>query len=106
MRFESIVERFEVSRRLVTQGAVQTLAVVKDFHIVKQRVANLGGVLKLLAINQLQFERAPKGFHGCVIITITLAAHGGHQLCLLQCLAIFSTGGSLTELILEGLRRR
>src|SRR5437660_11341751 len=60
MQWESVVGTFKCSWRLIGQGAVQTLAVIKDFHVIKERVENLSGVLKLPTVYQLQFERAPR----------------------------------------------
>src|SRR5215471_3244091 len=88
----SVVGALEGIGRLVAQRAVEPLAVVKHFDVVKDRLTHLRRALKLMAIDQLQFERAPKGFHRRVIIAIGLAAHGGHQARRCQRLTVVGAG--------------
>src|SRR5260370_39083192 len=76
----SIVGLFKICGASIAEGAVQALAVVKDFDVIEERLADLIGVLESAPVDQLQFERAPEGLHRGVVVAVGLAAHRGNHL--------------------------
>src|ERR1035437_158079 len=69
---------FEVHRGFVTEGAVEPLAVVKDFDPLEDGGASLRPRGELAAMHKFAFEAAPKAFHGGVVITVAPAAQARH----------------------------
>ena len=66
---------FKVHRGLITGGAGEPLAVVKDFDPFKDGRLRLGACGKLAAMDQLAFERAPEAFHQGVVMAVAATAH-------------------------------
>jgi len=71
---------------------VGALAVIKDFDVIEDFSAGLAVAGKVAAIDQVEFESAPKAFHGGVVVTVTFAAHGGYQADRFESLAIITAG--------------
>src|SRR5579862_5033412 len=82
---------FKVHRGLITKGAVEPLAVVKDFNPFKDGGFGLGASGKLTTVNQLAFKAAPEAFHGGVVVAVARAAHAGDDAGLRQPLAVGGT---------------
>ena len=55
---------------------MEALAVIKSFDEVEDGQASLGSGFEVAPVDKLQFERAPKGFHGGVVVAAGFAAHG------------------------------
>ena len=55
------------------------LAVVEAFDVIEDFSACLAVAGKVTAIDEVEFEGAPKTFHGGIVIAVGFAAHGGHQ---------------------------
>ena len=77
---------------MVMQGAVEALAIVKDFDEIEDLGACFRAGVKATAINEFEFEGVPEAFHGGIVVTVALAAHGGHQLGGLEGLAEVAAG--------------
>ena len=71
---------------------MSALAVVEDFDIIENFGTGLAVAGEVSAIDQVEFEGAPKAFHGGVVVAVTCAAHGGHQAGGLQGLPVITTG--------------
>src|SRR5439155_14326320 len=56
------------------------MAVVIDFNVLEERRGGLLSGGQRLRVNELVFKRAPKSFHGGVVITIAFAAHAADSL--------------------------
>ena len=52
------------------------MTVIESFDVTKYFRTGLGMGVEFVAINQFEFERAPKTFHGGVVVTIAFSAHG------------------------------
>jgi len=66
---------FKVHRRLEAAGAVEPLAVVKDFDPFKDRRACVGARGEAMAMNQFAFHGAPEAFHHGVVVAVAAPAH-------------------------------
>ena len=53
------------------------MAVIERFEVVEAGGASLGVGLELLAVDELEFEGAPKALPGGVVVAVALTAHGG-----------------------------
>lgn len=82
----------ELGRRLVVQGAVQPLAIIKRFDVIKEGQIDLCMREPMPAVNQLCFERAEERFHAGVIVAVARSAHAGEHPMSLEQAAIFMTG--------------
>jgi len=69
----------DVDRGEVADRAVETAGVVEPGDVVEDLHASLIAGEEVGAAEKLVLEGGPKGFHGGVIPTVTLAAHGGHE---------------------------
>jgi hypothetical protein len=83
---------FEVNGRMVLQGAMGALAVVKHFDVIEDFPAGSGAGVKGTAIDQIQFEGGPEAFHGGVVIAITPSAHGSDDSGLMEGPAVITAG--------------
>ena len=92
VRHSLIVLGFEVNRAEVIERAMEALAVIESFDEVEDCQASLGSGFKTAAINELQLERAPEGFHGGVVVAAGFAAHRRQGLGLRQRVAVIGTG--------------
>src|SRR5689334_19787280 len=77
---------------MIIQRAMGALAIVECFVIIEDLRASLGTVVKATAVNQLEFEGAPKAFHGSVVITIAPATHGSDEAGLTEGVTIIGAG--------------
>src|ERR1035441_4345824 len=82
---------------MIIQCAVEALAIVKDFDEIEDPGAGFRAGGKATAIDEFEFEGAPEAFHGGIVVTVALAAHGGHQLGCLERLAEVA-GGKATAI--------
>ena len=71
---------------------MESASVVEDLDKLKDLSAGLGAGGKLASINQFEFEGAPKGLHGCVVVAVSFAAHGSQSAMLMQSLAKLGAG--------------
>ena len=69
--------RFEVRRGLVTEGAVEPLAVLKDSDPLQNGGAGRGPRGTFKTMNPFAFQGAPETFHQGVVIAVAPAAHAG-----------------------------
>jgi hypothetical protein len=71
---------------------VEPAPVVAGFNVSKELPPDsiLGPLVTLL--QGLAFERAPKGLHRSIVVTIAFPAHAGSQPVLLELPAVLSTG--------------
>jgi hypothetical protein len=76
---ELVSKVFKVRWRVVANGAVQPLAIIKGFNIRKDFSFGLGAALETATVDAFNFERAKEGFHGSVIVAATNPAHAGGQ---------------------------
>ena len=68
------------------------LGIVKAFDEIEDFSPGLVVGKEVPTIDQFEFEGAPKGFHGGIVVTITLAAHGGDEAGPGQGMAVISGG--------------
>jgi hypothetical protein len=59
------------------KGGVVALAVVEDFDEIEDLGPGLSVAGEPAAVEQLQFEGAPKAFHGGVVVAVAPPDHGG-----------------------------
>jgi hypothetical protein len=83
---------FEVHRGFEAEGAVEPLAVVKDFDPLEDGGAGLCPRGEGAALHEFAFEAAPEAFHGGVVIAVAPAAHAGNDPGQRQPLAIVAAG--------------
>ena len=74
----------EVGRGEVADGAVETAGVIELCDGVEDLEAGLVVGDEVGAVHPLVLEGGPEGLHGGVIVTVALAAHGGHEPSLLE----------------------
>src|SRR5260221_8557389 len=106
MAVASVLGTFNLRWRAIAQSTVQALAIVKYFDVIEDRLTDLSPVVKLAPVNQLQFERAPKGFHRRVIVTIGLTAHRGNHRRHRYRLSVLHAGVLRSPLRIENQARR
>ena len=71
---------------------MEALGIIEAFDVIEDGGACLVVVGELATIDQFPFEGAPEAFHGGIVVTVALAAHGGHQHGGLECVAEVATG--------------
>jgi len=71
---------------------MEALAVIESLDEVEDCQPSLGSSFETAPVDEFQFERAPEGFHGSVVITAGFAAHGGLGLSVGQGLAKIRAG--------------
>ena len=71
---------------------MEAAAVIESFDKIEDGPASLGPGFERGAIDKFQFEGAPEGFHGSVVITAGFAAHRGLGLSVGQSLAEIRAG--------------
>ena len=61
------------------EGAVEALAVIKDFDVIEEGEAEVGQAMIGVEVNEFSFESAPERFHGGVVIAVAAATHAGSE---------------------------
>jgi len=74
-----IIFGFEVIRGKEIKGAMKALRIIEAFDVIEDGGACLVVIGKLPTIEQFPFEGAPEAFHGGIVVTVSLTAHGKHQ---------------------------
>jgi hypothetical protein len=64
------------------------LAVIECFDVIEDLGSSLGASVKTTAVNQFQFEGAPKAFHGGIVVTVAAATHRSEEAGLAEGLAV------------------
>src|SRR5436190_16300367 len=77
---------------MVIESAVRALTVIESFDVVEDFVPGVAVAEEDAPVDHLDFERAPKAFHGGVVIAVAFAAHGGGESGLGQSAAIIARG--------------
>ena len=67
-------------------------AIIKRFDKIENSQASFGSGFEGAAINEFLFKGAPEGFHGGVVVTVSLAAHRGENTLLSQGMAKLRAG--------------
>ena len=63
----------------VAQGAVEALGVIEAGEGVEDLLVGVGVGQETRPVHEIKLESGPKGFHGCIIESVGLAAHGGDE---------------------------
>ena len=71
---------------------MKALGIIETFDVIEDGGACLVVVGELPTIDQFPFEGAPEAFHGGIVVTVALAAHGWHQFGGLERVAEVATG--------------
>ena len=75
---------FVIHRCFVTESAVESLTVIKDFDVFEDGGACLRQVVEGLAMDQLGFESAPKRFDIGIVVAVAATAHAREDLVSVQ----------------------
>ena len=72
-----MVNAFVFHRGEITQSAVEPFWVIEGFDVIEDGQLGLVLGFKVVAMEPFGFERAPKRFHGGVVVAAAGGAHAG-----------------------------